>query len=109
MKSLISIFLAFSSLSLIAQNNLITFEYDAAGNRVKRHADQFCEQEKTHNEPFTITHQFYKAADNIESTILVDGNDTLIYKAGEYILLKNGFEVVSDAKFDALIEQCDPE
>jgi len=110
MKNLTTLILAsfFFSITLTAQqNNLVTFEYDAAGNRVKRHANKFCEQEKFHNEPFTINHNLYKAEDNIESSIFVEASDSIIYQAGEFILLDNGFEVFSEAEFLAEIEICE--
>jgi len=107
MKTVItSIFLCCSSI-IIAQSSLVTFEYDAAGNRVKRHANVYCEADKIHTEPFSITQALYQAAATIESNIRVEANDSLNYKAGTFILLEKGFEVFNAASFIADIEACE--
>jgi len=53
-----------------------------------------------------ISDGLYQAAGEINSTGIVPDNGTVNFKAGQVILLDNGFSVVPNADFSAEIEDC---
>ncbi len=53
-----------------------------------------------------ISNGLYQAADEVNSTGTVPNNGTVNFKAGQIILLDNGFSVAPNADFSAEIEDC---
>jgi len=102
-----------------AQAQAVKFEYDAAGNMIKRMADVVCyadhiiEANESNNEKLD---RLTTSSGKIETKsrkptfgpvdVLVRKNEMVEFRA-EHIELKPGFSVETDASFNALIEPCE--
>lgn len=62
------------------------------------------------NNPPSSNSQYHMASDYIESTrtIYQSIGATVTYRAGDYVVLKDGFETQTDAEFEALLGPCIP-
>jgi photosystem II stability/assembly factor-like uncharacterized protein len=60
------------------------------------------------NNPPSSNSQFHMASDYIESTrtIYHSIGATVTYRAGDYVVLKDGFETKTDAEFEAMLGPC---
>lgn len=54
-----------------------------------------------------INSQVYQVAQFIKSNGLVNANEQVNFKAGDYIELNNDFEIKIGAEFEVLIEGCE--
>lgn len=54
----------------------------------------------------TISQLYYQASMEINSTATVFGNSTILFRAGNNIILNNGFSTESNANFSAEIDPC---
>lgn len=102
--------ISLSTLSTKAQ--AVMFEYDAAGNMVKRMINESvgggnCPIDITHSGVLTGT--TFSVSNSIKSTAIIAANQNIVYNAGSFIELNTGF--LADAEkpmvFLAQIEGCE--
>jgi len=113
----ISILITLTLSTLATQAQSITFEYDAAGNMIKRTSDIDCYLNRTilaNGRNDTKLDRLYISSGKIETQqlfspgidVLVRENELVEFKA-DHIELKPGFKVESNGCFNAIIDPCD--
>lgn len=111
----ISILLTLATLNTKAQ--AVMFEYDAAGNMIKRMADVVCFQDLTisSNRNNTQLQRLYTSSGTIDTQsfptvagadVIVRENELVEIRA-DHITLEPGFKVESEGCFSAAIDPCE--